>query len=154
MSYSRPQLKLLVLLAAILLAGLGVREWRAGFPDAAERLDRFDREDRRRRFPPRRGRARFLAGHLPAWRWPRQLGLRRGRERARRSLRRPCPRIRVPSTSTVPTWTRSRGSPAWGRASPGASWTSVSASAASTHRIACAASSAWGRRSSRRCAST
>src|SRR5262249_29000968 len=41
----RPQLTLLLLLAAIALAGLGVREWRAGFPDAAERLDRFDRED-------------------------------------------------------------------------------------------------------------
>ena len=37
MSYSRPQLKLLLLLAAIFLAGLGVREWRMGFPDAAER---------------------------------------------------------------------------------------------------------------------
>jgi competence ComEA-like helix-hairpin-helix protein len=45
MGYSRPQLKLLLLLAAILLAGLGVREWRADFPDAAERLERFDRED-------------------------------------------------------------------------------------------------------------
>ncbi len=52
MSYSRPQLKLLVLLAAILLAGLGVREWRAGFPDAAERLDRFDREDPPPPIPP------------------------------------------------------------------------------------------------------
>jgi competence ComEA-like helix-hairpin-helix protein len=27
-----------------LLAGFGVREWRAGFPDMAERLERFDRE--------------------------------------------------------------------------------------------------------------
>ena len=44
MSYSRPQLKLLLLLAATLCAGLGVREWRAGFPDLAERLERFDRE--------------------------------------------------------------------------------------------------------------
>ena len=52
MSYSRPQLKLLVLLAAILLAGLGVREWRAGFPDAAERLDRFDHEDPPPPIPP------------------------------------------------------------------------------------------------------
>ena len=45
MSYSRPQLKLLVFLAAILLPGLCVHEWRAGCPDAAERLDRFDCED-------------------------------------------------------------------------------------------------------------
>jgi competence ComEA-like helix-hairpin-helix protein len=44
MSYSRPQLKLLLLLAATLCVGLGVREWRAGFPDLAERLERFDRE--------------------------------------------------------------------------------------------------------------
>ena len=44
MSYSRPQLKLLLLLAVALCAGLGVREWRAGFPDLAERLERFDRE--------------------------------------------------------------------------------------------------------------
>ena len=45
MTYSRPQLKLLLVLAAVFLAGLGVREWRAGFPDVAERLERFDRED-------------------------------------------------------------------------------------------------------------
>jgi len=52
MGYSRPQLKLLVLLAAILLAGLSVREWRADFPDAAERLERFDREDPPPPIPP------------------------------------------------------------------------------------------------------
>ena len=45
MRYPGPQLRLLILLALTLLAGLGVREWRAGFPDAAERLERFDRED-------------------------------------------------------------------------------------------------------------
>ena len=45
MLYSRPQLRLLILLALTLLAGLGVREWRAGFPDAARRLDRFDRDE-------------------------------------------------------------------------------------------------------------
>lgn len=45
MPYSRPQLKLLLVLAVILLAGLGVREWRAGFPDKAERLEHFDREE-------------------------------------------------------------------------------------------------------------
>lgn len=44
MLYSAPQLRLLILLALILLVGLGVREWRAGFPDAAERFERFDRE--------------------------------------------------------------------------------------------------------------
>ncbi len=45
MLYSRPQLRLLLALAATLLVGLAVGEWRAGFPDAAERLERFDRED-------------------------------------------------------------------------------------------------------------
>ena len=45
MPYSRPQLKLLLVLALTLLAGFGVREWRAGFPDMAERLERFDREE-------------------------------------------------------------------------------------------------------------
>jgi len=44
MPYSRPQLKLLLVLAVTLLAGFGVREWRAGFPDMAERLEHFDRE--------------------------------------------------------------------------------------------------------------
>ena len=55
MLYSRPQLRLLLVLAAILLAGLGVREWRAGFPDAADRLERFDREEPARPLlpPPR-----------------------------------------------------------------------------------------------------
>ena len=52
MSYSRPQLKLLLLLAAVFLAGLGAREWRMGFPDAAERLERFDREDPPPPIPP------------------------------------------------------------------------------------------------------
>lgn len=52
MSYSRPQLKILLLLAAVCLAGLGAREWRAGFPDAAERLERFDREDPPPPIPP------------------------------------------------------------------------------------------------------
>jgi len=43
--YTLPQLRLLILLALTLLVGLGVREWRAGFPDAAERFERFDREE-------------------------------------------------------------------------------------------------------------
>jgi competence ComEA-like helix-hairpin-helix protein len=43
--YPGPQLRLLILLALTLLVGLSVREWRAGFPDAAERLERFDRDD-------------------------------------------------------------------------------------------------------------
>lgn len=43
--YSVPQLRVLSLLALTLLVGLGVREWRAGFPDAAERLEGFDREE-------------------------------------------------------------------------------------------------------------
>jgi len=43
--YTRAHLKLLLTLAAIALTGLAVREWRAGFPDLAERLERFDREE-------------------------------------------------------------------------------------------------------------
>lgn len=45
MLYSLPQIRLLILLALALLVGLGVREWRAGFPDAALRLERFDRDE-------------------------------------------------------------------------------------------------------------
>ena len=45
MLYSRPQIRLLILLALALLVGLGIREWRAGFPDAALRLERFDRDE-------------------------------------------------------------------------------------------------------------
>ena len=45
MLYSSPQLRLLLALGAMLLVGLGVSEWRAGFPDAAGRLERFDREE-------------------------------------------------------------------------------------------------------------
>jgi competence ComEA-like helix-hairpin-helix protein len=44
MLYSRPQLRLLLVVATVFLAGLGVREWRAGSPDLALRLERFDRE--------------------------------------------------------------------------------------------------------------
>jgi hypothetical protein len=44
MPYTRPQLWLLLALAGMFLAGLGVREWRAGFPEIADRLERFDRE--------------------------------------------------------------------------------------------------------------
>jgi len=43
--YTAPQLRVLSLLSLTLLVGLGVREWRAGFPDAADRLERFDREE-------------------------------------------------------------------------------------------------------------
>jgi competence protein ComEA len=45
MPYARPQLMLLLALAVTLLAGWGVREWRAGFPDMAQRLEHFDREE-------------------------------------------------------------------------------------------------------------
>ena len=44
MLYSRPQLSLLLVLGAALLGGLVVREWRAGFPDVAARLETFDRQ--------------------------------------------------------------------------------------------------------------
>lgn len=52
MNYSPSQLKLLLLLAGIFLVGLGVREWRADFPAAAERLERFDHEDPPPPLPP------------------------------------------------------------------------------------------------------
>jgi competence ComEA-like helix-hairpin-helix protein len=45
MLYSTPQLRLLLVLATIFLAGLGVKQWRAGFPDSAERIERLDREE-------------------------------------------------------------------------------------------------------------
>lgn len=45
MLYTRPQLRLLLVLATTLLVGFAVREWRAGFPAQAERLERFDRDD-------------------------------------------------------------------------------------------------------------
>jgi len=44
MPYARPQLKLLLALAVTLLVGFGIREWRAGFPELADRIERFDRE--------------------------------------------------------------------------------------------------------------
>lgn len=45
MLYPRAQLRLLIVAAALLLLGLGVREWRAGFPALAGRLEAFDREE-------------------------------------------------------------------------------------------------------------
>jgi hypothetical protein len=45
MLYPPPQFRLLVVAAGVLLLGLGVREWRAGFPELAERLERFDGEE-------------------------------------------------------------------------------------------------------------
>jgi competence ComEA-like helix-hairpin-helix protein len=45
MRYTRPQLTLLLALAGAALVGLGVRQWRAGFPEHATRLERFDQED-------------------------------------------------------------------------------------------------------------
>jgi competence ComEA-like helix-hairpin-helix protein len=44
MLYSRPQLRLLFVVATVFLVGLGVREWRTGSPDLALRLERFDRD--------------------------------------------------------------------------------------------------------------
>ena len=45
MPYTVAQLRVLSLLALTLLVGLAVREWRAGFPDAADRLENFDRPE-------------------------------------------------------------------------------------------------------------
>jgi competence ComEA-like helix-hairpin-helix protein len=45
MLYSAPQLRLLLVLATIFLAGLGIRQWRAGFSDTASWLECFDREE-------------------------------------------------------------------------------------------------------------
>jgi len=44
MLYSRRELRLLFVVAAVFLVGLGVREWRTGYPDLALRLERFDRD--------------------------------------------------------------------------------------------------------------
>ena len=44
MLYPRPQLRLLFVVAAVFLVGLGVRGWRSGFPELALRLERFDRD--------------------------------------------------------------------------------------------------------------
>jgi competence ComEA-like helix-hairpin-helix protein len=82
MSYSRPQLKLLLLLAAVFLAGLGVREWRMGFPDAAERLERFDREDPPPPIPPAprpRAAPRWAAGRPESSAAPRAIPAQRAR---------------------------------------------------------------------------
>ena len=82
MGYSRPQLKLLLLLAGILLAGLGVREWRADFPEAAERLERFDREDPPPPIPPAprsRAAARWSPARVEATPPPRALPSPRAR---------------------------------------------------------------------------
>ena len=46
MLYSRPQLRLLLVLALLFLGGLGVKQWQAGFPETARWLERLDREDR------------------------------------------------------------------------------------------------------------
>lgn len=52
MLYSRAQLRLLLVVAAMLLAGLGVREWRERFPNAALRLERFDQRAPSLHSPP------------------------------------------------------------------------------------------------------
>jgi len=67
MLYSRPQLRLLLVLATLFLAGLGVREWRAGFPDAADRLERFDRpEPLAPLLPSARAESRPVSSEAPA----------------------------------------------------------------------------------------
>jgi competence ComEA-like helix-hairpin-helix protein len=45
MLYSPTHLRLLLVIAAVVLVGAGVQEWRAGFPDPAARLEGFDRAE-------------------------------------------------------------------------------------------------------------
>jgi competence ComEA-like helix-hairpin-helix protein len=45
MLYSRPELRVLLVLAAIFLTGLGVKQWQARFPETAQWLEGFDREE-------------------------------------------------------------------------------------------------------------
>ena len=74
MPYARRELWLLIGLAAVLLAGIGVREWRAGFPALAERLALLAREEPveplpaapREPRPPRRAARLPDAGEAPA----------------------------------------------------------------------------------------
>jgi competence ComEA-like helix-hairpin-helix protein len=91
MTYPRPQLRLLFLLAGIFLAGLGVREWRAGFPELAERLERFDREDAPPPIPPQprpRAAARWAAAAKPETPTPAPIA---GPRRARAAAAEPAP---------------------------------------------------------------
>jgi len=52
MPYARRELWLLIGLAAVFLVGIGVREWRAGFPALAEQIEQFDREEPPEPMPP------------------------------------------------------------------------------------------------------
>ena len=106
MLYTAPQIRVLGLLSLTLLVGLGVREWRAGFPDAADRLEGFDREE-----PLPAGAARAA---------DRDPSRPRIRDRRPRPRRLPPRHRRTPgrcfrwslSTSIAPTRPSSRGCPA------------------------------------------
>ena len=52
MPYARRELWLLIGLTAVFVVGIGVREWRAGFPAAVERIERLDREEPPEPLPP------------------------------------------------------------------------------------------------------
>ena len=52
MPYGRRELWFLIGLAAVFLVGVGVREWRAGFPAMAERFEQLDREEPIEPLPP------------------------------------------------------------------------------------------------------
>ncbi len=52
MPYARRELWLLIGLAAVFAVGIGVREWRAGFPSAVERIEQLDREEPPEPLPP------------------------------------------------------------------------------------------------------
>jgi len=91
MPYERRELWLLIAVAAVFLVGLGVREWRAGFPAVAERIERFDRDEPieplpptppREPRPPRRSARRADAGEEAAR--PEPGGRRTGASRADR----------------------------------------------------------------------
>jgi competence ComEA-like helix-hairpin-helix protein len=72
--YARSELKVLLGLAGAVLVGLTAREWRAGFPEHADHLERFDREPAAPRepaagtepgVPPRAGPPRRPPGSEP-----------------------------------------------------------------------------------------
>src|SRR2546422_3850282 len=63
--YTRRQLILLLSLLGAATSGLAVREWRAAYPELAEHLEQFDREESGRDREGSRGFERQLAAETP-----------------------------------------------------------------------------------------